>query len=266
MTRTGKIKMHEHGTEVGKKGDVLAKAGETAHPYKRLQSELASLIAATPPGGKLLAEPELARQLGVSRATLREAMRLFEGQGMIRRRQGVGTFVVGPAPVIESGLEMLESIETMAQKIGLVVTMGDLEVSETWADEVQAEALEIEVGRPLVQVARVIHTENHPVAYLVDVLPEDVLPPHDIQSGFTGSVLDLLLRRGSPRLVRSVAEIRATAATAEIARLLQIQRGDVLLMFSARLYTIDEQVVDYSLSYFLPGYFRFHIVRRVGEA
>ncbi len=50
----------------------------THFPFQRLQSELASLIAHTPGGQRLPSEPELARQMGVSRATLREAMRSFE--------------------------------------------------------------------------------------------------------------------------------------------------------------------------------------------
>lgn len=235
------------------------------HPYQKLQGELARLIAATPPGERLLAEPELARQMGVSRATLREAMRSFEGQGLIRRRQGSGTYVVKPAQVIETGLEVLESIETLARKIGLDVSMGDHQVTEILADETLASKLQVDVGLPLVQVARTIEVDNRPVAYLVDVVPQDVLSPADIALGFTGSVLDLFLMRGIPRLARSVADIQAVAVTTGIARALQIQRGDVLLMFSACLYSIDERVIDYSLSYFLPGYFRFHVVRRVGE-
>ncbi len=82
---------------------------ETLHPFQRLQQELAILIAETPAGERLLSEPELANKLGVSRATLREAMRTFEGQGLIRRRQGVGTFVVGHSQVLDSGLEVLAS-------------------------------------------------------------------------------------------------------------------------------------------------------------
>jgi len=111
---------------------------EKLHPYQRLQGELAGLIASTAPGSRLPAEPELARQLGVSRATLREAMRSFEGQGIIRRRQGVGTFVIGKPAVIETGLEVLESIESLAHRIGLDVSMGDLQITTTQADAEEA--------------------------------------------------------------------------------------------------------------------------------
>jgi GntR family transcriptional regulator len=235
------------------------------HPYQRLQGLLANLIASTPPGERLPAEPDLAKQLGVSRATLREAMRAFEGQGIIRRRQGVGTFVVGQPPVFESGLEVLESIESLAHRIGLDVSMGDVHIERVCASAELAGILGQPEGIELVQVRRVILTGSRPVAYLVDTLPEDMLPSEDLKQGFTGSVLDLVLQRGSPKLIRSVAEIRAVAASAEIARSLGIQRGDVLLEFIARLYAEEERVVDYSLSYFLPGYFRFQVVRRVGE-
>lgn len=234
-------------------------------PYQRLQGELAALIGATSPGSRLPAEPELARQLGVSRATLREAMRSFEGQGVIRRRQGVGTFVIGKPPVIETGLEVLESIESLARRIDLVVSMGDLQIDTIQAGPEEAEALGVPVQTQLVRISRVIQADGRPVAYLVDILPDDALAPDELSPGFTGSVLDHLLKKGQPVLARSVAEIRAAAAPHEIARSLGIQRGDVLLAFIARLYTAEEQVIDYSLSYFLPGYFRFHVVRRVGD-
>src|SRR5512146_789465 len=126
------------------------------HPYKRLQGLLADLIASTPPGERLPAEPELAKQLGVSRATLREAMRAFEGQGIIRRRQGVGTFVVGQPPVFESGLEVLESIESLAHRIGLDVSMGDVHIDTICANAEQAEALGVPGDTELIQVRRVI--------------------------------------------------------------------------------------------------------------
>jgi GntR family transcriptional regulator len=233
-------------------------------PFRRLQTELAEMIAGLPAESRLPSEPDLARRLGVSRATLREAMRAFEGQGLIRRRQGVGTFVVAHVPVMDTGLEVLESIETIAQRTSLPVKMGELQVQQVLAGEDEAAVLNVPAGTSLTQVRRVIYTDNRPIAYLVDTLPVDVLSSAELETGFTGSVLDLLLSRGNPRLTHSRSDIRAIGATSEVARALQVQRDDVLLHFVAQLFAEDGRVVDYSFSYFLPGYFRFHVVRKIG--
>jgi len=232
-------------------------------PFQRLQSDLAALIERTPAGSRLVSEPALAKQLGVSRATLREAMRTFETQGLIRRRQGAGTFVVGKVPVIEAGLEVLESIETMAQRLNLATTVSDLNLEQIDADEDYALGLGVPVGTCLTRVRRVMRADTRPVAYLIDTLPEDVLRLSDLPLGFNGSVLDLLLQRGDDLRI-SRAAISATNAKADVAKALEIQRGDVLLQFVSQLYMADGRIVDYSTSYFIPGYFHFHVNRRVG--
>ncbi len=71
--------------------------------------------------------------------------------------------------------------------------------------------------------------------------------------------------RGRWRSNSSRTEITAVSAPGEIARSLSIQRGDVLLRMEAYLYAKDGQAIVHSLSYFLPGTFRFHVVRRVGR-
>jgi GntR family transcriptional regulator len=232
-------------------------------PFQRLQVDLAGLIARTPAGQRLPSEPELAKQLGVSRATLRDAMRAFETQGLIRRRQGSGTFVVGKVQALDSGLEVLESLETMAKRLSLEITLSNLSVEQAAADQNIATNLNLDVGAALLRVRRVIHADGRPVAYLVDTLPEGVLNLDDLDGDFRGSVLDILLERGDA-LKTSRADISALGATAEVAKALEIQRGDVLLNFSARLFDGNGKIVDYSLSYFIPGYFHFHVVRRVG--
>jgi len=230
---------------------------------QRLHEELARVIEATDTGGRLPTEPKLARQLGVSRATLREAMRTFETQGLIRRRQGVGTFVVRPKHVLDSGLEVLESIETLARRTGMHVTSGELKIDQRHANSEERETLELGEEASVTQVSRVILAEKHPVAYLVDVLPADLFSPKDIKAGFSGSVLDLLLQRGDVQPVNSYCEIAAVAAASEVARALNIQRGDALLLFKSRLFSVEGRVIDFSLSYFLPGSFRFHVVRHL---
>jgi GntR family transcriptional regulator len=231
-------------------------------PSQRLYDELKRIISESETGYKLPAEPELAKQMGVARATLREALRIFEARGLLYRRQGSGTVVMRPH-VIDTGLEVLESIETIAERNGLTVKMGALEISTKAPTEEECTALGISPENQVLRVARVILSEEHPVAYLVDTLPEDVLSPDELHERFTGSVLDVLLRRGTPTLSTSRTELNAISAMKEEAKALGIQRGDVLLRFNAQLYDVNGRVVDYSYSYFLPGYFKFHIVRKV---
>jgi len=234
-------------------------------PFQRLQAELAELIARTPAGERLPSEPDLARQLGVSRATLREAMRTFETQGLIRRRQGAGTFVVGQMPVIDSGLEVLESLDKIAQRMDLPVSLRHLHVERVQADAVQAGALGIAEGANLTRIRRVVQATDRPVAYLIDLLPEEVMRAEQLPADFKGSVLDLLLERGDPLTVSRTA-VSAINAPADVAKPLEIQRDDVLLQFTGLLYTAAGKAVAYSYSYFIPGYFNFHIVRRVAHS
>lgn len=234
-------------------------------PFQRLQADLAKLIAETPAGARLMSEPDLAKQMGVSRATLREAMRTFETQGLIRRRQGSGTYVVGKFEVIDAGLEVLESLETMARRMNLAISVSDLHVEQLQAEKTVAESLCVEEAAPITRVRRVMRADSRPVAYLIDFLPETVLKPADLPAEFRGSVLDYLIECGIDMQV-SRAAISATNAPADVAKALEIQRDDVLLRFASQLYDGKGTVVDYSVSYFIPGYFNFHVNRRIGNS
>lgn len=237
----------------------------TTSVAQRLNAQLWRIIHDTKPGERLPSEPYLAEQLGVSRATLREAMRAFETQGLIRRRQGSGTYVNQPPKVIDSGLEVLESIESLVQRDGIQVDFGRLEIERRPANSDERQALDSGEGEEVVSICRVITIDGRAVAYLIDTLPVNVINPEELQTGFHGSILDLLLRRGEPQLSMSRTEINAVPASPMVARAMGIQRGDVLLSFTADLYTAGGAVIDHSTSYFLPGNFRFHVVRRVGQ-
>lgn len=228
----------------------------------RLHTELGELISAAGAGDRLPTEPKLAEMLGVSRATLREAMRTFETQGLIQRRQGVGTFVVRPTGVLEAGLEVLESIESMAERAGLSVRMGDYAVQRRSATQEEKQALKLDA---VLHVSRVIESHSRPVAFLVDVVPGNLLTDSELQTEFTGSVLDLLLRRGKPKVTSANSEIHATAVEPDVARALRIQRGDVVLHFKSMVYDAAGAPVARSQSYFLPGFFRFQVLRRIAK-
>ena len=235
----------------------------TVSPFHKLQGDLATVISSMPAGERLPSEPKLAKQLGVSRATLREAMRTFETQGLIRRRQGAGTFVVGQVPVLESGLEVLESIETMAQRLGMEVSVKDVRIEEVLAESKEAQKLSVPLKSPLIRISRVMCMDQRPAAFLMDTLSSSFLPAEELPKKFKGSVLDFLIARGDSPTMAKIA-VNASSAPSYVAKGLEIQRGDVLLRLSSQLYLDADQVIDYSIGYFLPGYFNFHVLGRVG--
>jgi len=236
-------------------------------PRLQVEDALGAMIATLSPGEQLPPEPTLARDLGVSRATLREVMRTFVERGVLVRRHGVGTFVASRMPVMDNGLEVLETLETLARRIGLDTAAQALEVEERLATPIEKAGLGLqeEATAPVLSVTRVINVGDTPVADLRDVVPLTYLTCDDLGAEFRGSVLEVLLQRGEPLLSVSRTEILAESADAKFARRLSVPRGTALLKLVARLYSYDEKVVDFSVSYFVPGHFRFHVMRKVPE-
>lgn len=241
------------------------KIARDARPlYTRAEEALGQWIDSLNSGDRLPTEPELAKSLGISRATLREAMRLFEERGRLMRKAGVGTFVLATPPVIESGLEVLESIETLAKRLNLKTRMMDFAAQERLANEKDQAALGVTASASVKEISRVIFAADSPIAYLQDVLPENLVTARELQD-FSGSVLDLLLARKDPVLSHSRTAITSESADNVLARHLNVQRGTPLLHFEAVLFAPDGRAIDYSHSYFAPGYFKFHVVRKIGK-
>ena len=76
------------------------------------------------PGDRLAPEPDMASDFGVSRATLREAIKILRAQGVLQTQRGArgGHFVVSPQTDVLA--------ETVGQTFGLWFDAGDISVAE----------------------------------------------------------------------------------------------------------------------------------------
>jgi GntR family transcriptional regulator len=214
------------------------------------------------PGDQLPSEADLAAQLGISRSTLREALLNLEQEGVVIRRHGVGTFIApGYEHRLESGLEHLDSILELASRQEMRLGFDNLEVRRLAADELMADRLQVAPGTPLTEVARAIVVDGAPVAYMVDAIRADVLVPEDVDDGFDGSVLDLLRQKEGLQHAQVVADLIALNADAFLAEKLGIELGQAVLLIEELLFDDTGQPVEYSKNYFVPEFFRFHVVR-----
>jgi len=235
---------------------------DTRPLYVRVEETLVALLEDCSPGDQLPPESELAQQLGVSRATLREALRALEERGMISRRQGVGTFVTSPHPFIKSGLEVLESLDTMACRLGLRCETQDLCIEEQPAKARVATKLQIPTDTLMTIVKRVRVAQGKALAYMYDVVPASLVSAEEMQVNFQGSVLDYLLEKGIP-LSYAWTNLLPVRATEQLASALHVPVETILLLLEETLHTQDNHVVNYSRNYFVAGNFQFHVIRRI---
>lgn len=215
------------------------------------------------PGAQLPSEADLAAQLGISRPTLREALLNLEQEGVVLRKHGVGTFVSpGYGRQLQSGLEHLDSILELAARQGMQLGFDALEIQEEPADADLADRLQLPAGTLLTSIRRVIVVEQTPVAYMMDVVPSAILSPADVDDTFNGSVLDLLRQLPGMQASQAVADIVALGADAFLAGKLELEPGQAVLQLEELLLDETGTPVEFSRNYFVPEFFRFHVVRR----
>lgn len=213
---------------------------------------------------QLLSEGEFCKLFKVSRSTVREALSRLEQQGVIVRKHGIGTFLKTEEKVLDTGLEHLESINTLASRFGIEITMSELSILEREASKVDSEKLRLPENTKVLEVTRLILTAGKPIAFLVDILPADILNKADLDNGFSGSILDILLRNKSTAVSHASTDITSQKPTdSNISKKLKLCSSDVLLQFESLLFSDDGRIIDHFFSYFVPGYFKFNVVRRI---
>jgi GntR family transcriptional regulator len=235
-------------------------------PRVELETSIIHLLNQMEPGDRLPPEPDLAKQLGVSRAMLREVVTGLVERGLLIRRQGIGTFVANQTPFFDFGLEVLESLDSLARRTGMETEVRELEIKSRslLPEEVDLFHTDDESMKVL-EVSRVIAINGKAVAFLIDIVPSIFLTQDEVKSSIHGSVYDLLAQKRDIPLSYSRTDILAVKADEELGKRLNVSKGTALILLTAQLFSQNEQVADYSYSYFVPGQFKFHVMRRLNR-
>jgi len=221
-------------------------------------------------GDRIPPETELVAVLGVSRVTVRAALARLVERGLLERRRGSGTFVVRPpgGGRLQAGLERLETYTVHAERLGLKLDSEDLSIEAAGAGQDEAAVLEIPEGSPLVKVSRVLLVEGKRAAWMLDVVPEDVVGVVEVRERFRpdAMVLDLLVSGGVP-VGFSQMSIEAVMVGPEdyIGRKLTLTALSAALSLTQTMYLADGRPVQWSRDTFLPGNLNLHVVRELFE-
>lgn len=203
------------------------------------------------PRAMLPSEDELARELGVSMGTMRRALHMLEGEGLLQRRAGRGTTVVdqgsGLAVNRFNGLRHADGhtisgeIELLDQTTGLATPIERERLQLGPRDIVlRTERLRLEEGRPF------MHEET---SLAVGRFP-------GCEAGEIGSYrLLALAQRWGVHLTRGNERVTLVEADARVARHLEVEPGQALLQLERVVLASEGQPMEWrkGLCYLADG-------------
>jgi len=216
-----------------------------------------------PVGSRLPSEPDLAAELGVSRATLREALRALEGEGLVRRRRGSGTYVA-ELPRVANSLDLNFGVTDAIASAGMKAGIAQGRHWTEPASDAEADRLGLEPGQDVLVIERVRTAEGKPVVLSRDLFPSRLVEGRDrvVQEMLERSIYDVLERDLGIVIHHGVARFRPVRADHAVAGRLGVPRGELLLYLWQVDYAQDGTPVISSHEFHLADAFDFTVVRR----
>ena len=214
------------------------------------------------PGSQLPSEAELINMLNVSRTTIREALRSLEDDGLVIRRQGVGTFVLERPILNNFGINY--GVTEMIRISKMTPGVSEFKVTEQPSKENVASQLSIEPGSMVTVIERVRTANKKPVVYSLDYLSSTLVSAKDIKikSKQNFSLYDFLQKEIKINIGYGVARITPIKASKKVAKKLAQEEDAVLLFISQTDYLTEDKPVLHTHEYNLPDAFDYGFLRR----
>lgn len=206
--------------------------------------------------GKLLPkEVELAKLLGISRNTVRQATNKLEHENLLVRKKGVGTRAV--KKTVSTRLNNWLSFSEEMHNQGLEFVNYDVKVSWINSDEDVAEMLQLDEGKKILKMERLRGFDKGPFVYFISYFHPRV--------GLTGKedfsrhLYEILEQDYATIPSVSKEKINAIAATADIAKRLNIKKGDPVLFRKRVVCDPGDRPIEYNLGYYRADSFTYEI-------
>jgi GntR family transcriptional regulator len=214
-------------------------------------------------GDRLPSEQELVDTFGVSRATVREALKILEEERVILCQHGVGRFVApDPGGVLSERVTHLKSVTDMAQGLGITLNTKVLSVKEELPDEKIRARLNLAVDQRVVFLERLRMSDVDPIIYSIDVFSRGLVKSELDTRRFEGSLLEVMEGEWGAYLAYSKATISAEMLDRDMSHFLNVPDCVPWILMEQVNYNEQDQPVLYSKDYHRGDRFKFRVLRR----
>lgn len=216
--------------------------------HQLIREQLLAEISTMETDAPIAQERELADRFGVSRTTVRQALRSLSDEGLIYAIRGQGTFVSGGR--ISKGLKLSSFSEDMRSR-GMIPRSRLIRAEEKLADADLAQQLEVEVGTPVLMIERLRLADGVPMCLETTHLPKRLFP-HLLNYNLDGSLYNLLADHYRVRVELANQRITTLASTSVVSDLLGIPRKSPALRVDRQGVDDKGRIVEYAVSLYRP--------------
>lgn len=206
---------------------------------------------------RLPSESDLMQAYGVSRITVRQALRDLENEQLIFKVPGKGAFVSKPRPSQE--LTRLQGFGEAMSRLGYQTVNRLLSLRELPASASIAERLQLSPGAPVVEIRRVRLVEREPISVDLTYVPA-ALGQRLAREDLVNRDIFLIIENDyAIPLGHADLAIDATTASPELAGELGVSSGSPLLHIERLTHDKDGRPLDYEHLYCRGDAFRFSL-------
>ena len=207
----------------------------------------------------LPSEGDLSREFGVSRVTIRQALKQLETRGAIYSEQGRGYFTTTSRM---QGLSGFHSFTSEVQRLGGVADSAliDFAIDASLPDAFRKH-LKVDGTEAFIALRRLRSIDGRPVAFEDVYLPMSMYPQAERAAFEDGSLYYRMARNWGIVPAWADALFEPVAATAEEAHHLQITPGAPVLAVWRVTATETDQVCEYVRSIYRGDGFMLHVNR-----
>lgn len=195
---------------------------------QRIRADIASGVYAV--HSRIPSETELSESYQVSRVTVRKALAELTREGLLRRMQGKGTYVCTPR--LKSNLREVTSFHEACMMMGCTPGTKVISAQVVRAEEDVREALHLS-GEEAVEIIRLRLADDEPVMLETNRFPMQYAGL--LKENLNSSLYHLLSQQGI-EAASGMHEISLCYATAQQAKLLEVEVGTALLQLNQVIY------------------------------
>jgi GntR family transcriptional regulator len=202
---------------------------------------------------RLPGERELAGDFGVSRATLRRAVAVLVGEGLLVQRQGAGAFVRRASPMVDQPFSRLVGFSELMRLRGFTPSSRNLDVGVFLPSPEEMTSLGVGPEESVVRLSRLRLADDVPMAIEHTATPERFLPDID---KIGPSLYEALAATGHPP-TRGLQRLRAVLLSDEDAAVLGVPPGSPVLYIQRIAYLADGRGVEFTRSFYRSDTYEF---------